>query len=65
MASSLASAYDIKAGDSTASKDAFFDIGVNYWPIDNVVLKADIQFTDYANSAKDEEIINLGVGYQF
>lgn len=59
------SAYDTKAGDSASSKDAFYDIGVNYWPLENVVFKADLQFTDFANSSKDEEIINLGVGYHF
>ena len=59
------SAWDTKAGNSASSKDAFFDIGVNFWPIDNIVFKADIQFTDYANSSKDDEIVNLGVGYQF
>ncbi|MBK1876280.1 porin [Pelagicoccus mobilis] len=59
------SAYDNAAGDSSSSKNAFFDVGVNYWPIENVVFKADVQFTDYADSSKDEEIINLGVGYHF
>ena len=44
---------------------AFFDVGVNYWPLHNVVFKADVQFTDFADSSKDEEIINLGIGYHF
>ena len=57
--------YDTAAGDATSSGNAFFDIGMNYWPLDNVVLKWDIQFTDYADSARDEEIINLGIGYDF
>lgn len=59
------SVYDNYAGITSNTEDAFFDIGMNYWPIDNVVLKWDVQFTDYANSSKDEEIINLGVGYHF
>ncbi len=59
------SAYDNNAGYAASTKNAFYDIGMNYWPIDNVVLKWDIQFTDYADSSKDEEIINLGVGYHF
>ncbi len=59
------SVYDNHAGSSSNTEDAYFDIGMNYWPIENVVFKWDIQFTDYANSSKDEEIINLGVGYQF
>lgn len=59
------SVYDTSAGAGSDSENAFTDVGVNYWPHPNVVLKADIQFTDYADSSKDEEIINLGVGYQF
>ncbi|MDQ8205234.1 porin [Pelagicoccus sp. SDUM812003] len=59
------SVYDTFAGDDTDSEDSFFDLGVNYWPIDNVVFKADVQFTDYADSSKNEEIVNLGVGYHF
>jgi len=34
-------------------------VGVNYWPIDNVVFKADY------NDAGDSESVNLGVGYSF
>ena len=34
-------------------------VGVNYWPIENVVFKAD--YTD----SDDSESINLGVGYSF
>jgi hypothetical protein len=34
-------------------------VGVNYWPIDNVVFKA-----DYTDTSSDESI-NLGVGYSF
>ncbi|MBD5781304.1 porin [Pelagicoccus sp. NFK12] len=59
------SVYDNYAGSASNTEDAFFDIGMNYWPIENVVFKWDVQFTDYANSAKDEEIINIGVGYHF
>ncbi|MDQ8186615.1 hypothetical protein [Pelagicoccus sp. SDUM812002] len=59
------SVYDNYAGSASNTEDAFFDIGMNYWPIENVVLKWDVQFTDYADSSKDEEIINLGVGYHF
>ena len=60
------SSVDTKAGNSlSASKDSFFDLGMNYWPHPDVVFKWDVQFTDFANSAKNEEIISLGVGYQF
>ncbi|EDY84087.1 hypothetical protein VDG1235_3716 [Verrucomicrobiia bacterium DG1235] len=59
------SVYDNSAGSASSTENAFFDIGMNYWPIENVVLKWDVQFTDYSDSSKDEEIINLGVGYHF
>ena len=58
------SAYDTAANSATNTEDSFIDVGVNYWPHRNVVLKADVQFTDYANK-NNEEIVNLGVGYQF
>lgn len=35
-------------------------VGVNYWPIDNVVFKADYQFI-----RDDSDRANFGVGYQF
>ena len=41
-----------------------YDVGINYWPIDNVVFKA-----DYSHIAPDggnsEDILNFGVGYSF
>ncbi|MGJ8723773.1 MAG: porin [Roseibacillus sp.] len=41
-----------------------FDIGVNYWPIDNVVLKADYSHI-IDEEDKVESLLNLGVGYSF
>ena len=38
------------------------NFGVNYWPVENVVFKFDVQEQD---GAKDEDGFNLGVGYQF
>ncbi|MCG2634019.1 MAG: OprO/OprP family phosphate-selective porin [Gammaproteobacteria bacterium] len=38
------------------------DFGVNFWPHENVVIKADIQSQD---GATDDDGFNLGVGYQF
>ena len=40
-----------------------FSVGVNYWPIEQVVLKA-----DYTNIDKDgahDETVNFGIGYHF
>lgn len=48
--------------------DRSFDqvrLGVNYWPIPNVVLKMDYQFEDAPLGASEDDRINLGVGYQF
>ncbi len=59
------SVYDNYAGNTTNTDNAFFDIGMNYWPIENVVFKWDVQFTEFSDSSKDEEIINVGVGYHF
>lgn len=37
--------------------------GVNYWPHDNVVLKAD--YVNQKEAGDNNESVNLGVGYQF
>ncbi len=41
-----------------------YDVGVNYWPVDNVVFKADYSriIPDGGNA---EDVFNLGVGYSF
>jgi len=43
------------------------EVGVNYWPHEDVVLKFDIQSEDYGNTVKADERdgFNLGIGYQF
>ena len=46
-------------GDTSESQT---DLGVNYWPHENVVLKADYQIQD---GGKELDGFNLGVGYQF
>ena len=45
--------------DYTGSTTDVVTVGVNYWPIDQVVFKADY------NDAGGEESFNLGVGYSF
>lgn len=41
-----------------------FDVGVNYWPIDNVVFKVDYNYIkDDENDV--ESLLNFGVGYNF
>lgn len=46
-------------GDTSESQT---DLGVNYWPHENVVFKADYQIQD---GGKELDGFNLGVGYQF
>ena len=58
------SRYDLEAGNSADSANEYFDLGVNYWPIASVVLKADVQFSRPAAGANDETV-SLGVGYHF
>lgn len=48
------------AGDTSKSQT---DVGFNYWPHENVVLKADYQAQN--DIAGDFDGFNLGVGYQF
>jgi len=44
-----------------------YEIGVNYWPTNNVVFKADVQEISDSDElkSKGDKVINLGVGYQF
>ena len=58
------SRYDTRAGDTSDSATDYFDIGVNYWPHEAVVLKGDVQFARPENG-NDDETVNLGVGYHF
>ncbi len=58
------SQWDNEAGNSADSRFTQYDIGVNYWPHPDVVLKADYQFKD-APAGNDDNRLNLGVGFQF
>lgn len=59
------SSFDNNAGNTlnTANKQTSF--GVNYWPHENVALKADYQIDNRADETTDDNRINLGVGVQF
>ncbi len=57
------SVVDNVAGDTTDSKNEYTDLGVNFWPHPQVVLKADMQFADLP--AGHDETLNLGIGFQF
>ncbi len=56
-----------EAGLSNMGDTRQYDVGLNYWPHPQVVLKGDVALIDYpASSATgDDEIFNLGVGFQF
>lgn len=41
-----------------------WDTGINFWPADNVVLKADYSRID-TSGAMLEDVFNVGIGYQF
>jgi hypothetical protein len=57
--------WDNQAGSSdTASKKTQIDAGVNWWPHEQVVVKADYQWQDHENG-KNQNGFNLGVGYEF
>ncbi len=59
------SEWDNQAGSSdTASRKRQWDAGVNWWPHEQVVVKADYQWQDN-KSGKDQNGFNLGVGYEF
>ena len=55
------SEWDTQAGDSADTEVEQFDVGFNYWLVENVVLKAD--WTDQQNG--DGDSFNLGVGWSF
>jgi hypothetical protein len=59
---------DYEYFDGKLYKNKIYEVGVNYWPTDNVVFKLDYQDTNDADQyQKDgiDSIVNLGVGYQF
>lgn len=59
------SSWDNRVNSGSDTETTQTDIGFNYWPHEDVVLKADYQ-TQEAPQGKDEyEGFNLGVGYQF
>jgi hypothetical protein len=56
---------DNTAGDSTDSKERQTDVGLNYWPHPQVVLKADYQFVQLPAGQNEDNRVNLGVGFMF
>jgi phosphate-selective porin len=59
------SEWDNQAGDASLdSGKEQIDLGFNWWPHEQVVVKADYQWQDNENG-KDQEGFNLGIGYDF
>ena len=56
--------WDNQAGNSSDSEKEQIDIGINYWPHENIVIKADYMKQDFDNK-KGQKGFNLGLGYQF
>lgn len=58
------SRWDNRAGsaNSTNTRTAQWNAGVNYWPHEDVVLKFDVQ---NQSGAANDDGFNLGIGYQF
>ena len=56
--------WDNAAGSSSDSEKQQVDVGVNWWPHEDVVIKADYQDQDNDDD-KDRDGFNLGIGYQF
>jgi len=59
------SQWDNAAGDSTDSEYSQTDVGVNFWPHEQVVIKADFQDQDVPAGKDEYDGFNLAVGYQF
>ena len=56
--------------DAARDEDQFnqWEVGANYWPHEDVVLKVDYRSRDYdlsAESGRDFNAFDLGIGYQF
>ena len=57
--------WDNEAGATGDSEYKQTDIGVNYWPHEQVVIKLDWMDKDAPSGKADEDGFNLGIGYQF
>ncbi|ORU89616.1 MAG: porin [Cycloclasticus sp. symbiont of Poecilosclerida sp. M] len=60
--------WDNEAGSNTGDAEDTgkeqWDIGINYWPHEDVVIKADYQYQNNDNGS-DQNGLNVGLGYQF
>ncbi len=59
------SSWDNEAGGGGDSEFKQTDLGVNFWPHEQVVVKLDWKNVDAPSGKADEDGFNLGIGYQF
>lgn len=59
------SEWDNQAGDSSDTENQQYDVGVNYWLDEHVVLKADYMRQEVESNAPELRGFNLGVGWSF
>lgn len=57
--------WDNQAGNSSDSEYQQIDIGVNWWPHQDVVVKIDYQDQDAPKNQAEYDGFNVGLGYQF
>ena len=57
--------WDNNAGNSIDTEYEQVDVGVNYWPHENVVIKLDYQDQDAPDNKDEFDGFNLGIGYMF
>ena len=54
------SEWDNNAGDNVNTEVEEWDLGLNFWLVENVVFKA-----DWADQKNGEDSFNLGIGWSF
>jgi len=57
--------WDNQAGSSTDTEYEQIDLGVNWWPHQDVVVKLDYQDQDAPKGKTELDGVNVGLGYQF
>ncbi|WP_309396228.1 hypothetical protein [Cerasicoccus maritimus] len=57
--------YEYQSNATFFSKNTVQSVGFNYWPIDDVVLKAEYQYTGEADDFAGDNVISLGFGFVF
>ncbi|MDZ7661229.1 porin [Thiohalophilus sp.] len=57
--------WDNQAGSSTNTEYSQTDVGFNYWPHEDVVIKVDLQDQDVPAGSSEYDGFNVGIGYQF